>query len=169
MQVAPKVVASICRQRADDLIAPHDVPGIAWDRARLLWAFAGVESTFGLHSNPRHEASYCYGGPHFDVVATEEWGCLAHCSFGPWQVMFENFPKGIAPRDLLPIGDGSLAAQLSVRAAIMILNRAFARGSQSFESLAIAYNGPKETDLYSRELIASYDRPMVDGQESVTT
>jgi hypothetical protein len=168
MRVPPEVVAEICRQRADDVFVPAETREPVLDRAKLLWAFAGVESTFGLHSNPRHEPSYCYGGHHFDAVATEEWGCLAHCSFGPWQVMFDNFPKGVTPRDLLPIGDGSLSAQLSVRAAIRILNQAFARGAKDLQALALAYNGPKETDLYTKELLASYDRPMVNGQESVS-
>lgn len=48
-----------------------------------------------------HEAAYCYGGPYYkgdgpggrpgdDVLRdlTKAWGCLAHQSFGPWQVLY---------------------------------------------------------------------------------
>lgn len=58
------------------------------DGARLLWAIAGAESDFGEYALPRHEPAYC-SGHRYDIPAlTKRWGCAAHCSYGPWQMMF---------------------------------------------------------------------------------
>jgi hypothetical protein len=54
----------------------------------LLRAIADVESSYGRNSNPRHEPAYCRGGKYFDKLDTELYGCAAHCSYGPWQIMY---------------------------------------------------------------------------------
>jgi len=96
MRVAPEVIAGFCRVRSRDLFQPREGDLAALDPVKILWAFAGVESSFGLQSNPRHENGYCYNGRYFDAMLTDKWGCLAHCSYGPWQVMFTNFPPGVS-------------------------------------------------------------------------
>ena len=54
----------------------------------LLRAIADVESTYGADSTPRHEPAYCRGGRYFGAAMTKLYGCAAHCSYGPWQVMY---------------------------------------------------------------------------------
>ncbi len=101
MNVAPEIIAALCRKHAPDLLTPVKWQGTPLDKVRLLWGISGVESSFGLNCSPRHEPAYCYGGRYFNPVASREWGCLAHCSFGPWQVMFANFPYGVSPLSLI--------------------------------------------------------------------
>jgi hypothetical protein len=160
MRVAPEIIAGFCRIRSRDLLQPRQGDLAALDPSKLLWAFAGVESSFGQNSHPRHEQGYCYNGRYFQQKATEQWGCLAHCSYGPWQVMFDHFPNGVTPIALLPQGDGHVAADLSAMACVAILNQALARGAKTLTDLAMAYNGPADTPEYMRQLLASYDRPM---------
>ena len=160
MRVAPETVAGLCRVRARDLLrtGSGDLGGV--DPVKLLWGIAGVESTYGLNSNPRHENGYCYNGRYFDAKLTDEWGCLAHCSFGPWQVMFPNFPNGVSAISLLPQGDGHVAADLSAMAAVAILNQAIARGARNLSDIVIAYNGPGEVPEYARRLFSAMERPL---------
>jgi hypothetical protein len=86
MQIARTSLAALCEKYGHQLGPLPD--GI--DGAQLLWAIAGNESSFGENSNPRHEQSYCYGGSHFDPNLTKTWGCLAHMSYGPFQIMYAN-------------------------------------------------------------------------------
>jgi hypothetical protein len=160
MRVAPEVVAGLCRARARDLLTPMPGELAGVDAAKLLWAFAGVESSFGLNSHPRHENGYCYNGRYFDPKATADIGCLAHCSYGPWQVMYDHFPKGITVFALLPQGEGTMAADMSIRAAILILNQAIARGASNLTDLVQAYNGPGDVPEYAKKLFAAMERPM---------
>jgi hypothetical protein len=153
--------------RACDLLKMEQGGLASVDPVKLLWAIAGVESNFGQNSAPRHEQGYCYGGRYFNVLATNDIGCLAHCSYGPWQVMYANFPKLTDPRSLIPFDDGTLSAELSVRAAISVLNRAISRGAKSLAELVIAYNGPRDVEHYEAKLLAAFDRPMPQSQDSV--
>lgn len=71
------------------------------DAAQLLWAMAGVESSFGLNCQPRHEPAYDVGG-HYATHAPMpgllmNYGAAAACSYGPWQVMLCEAPPGTAP------------------------------------------------------------------------
>lgn len=160
MRVSPEIIAGLCTVRSRDLLKLQqgDLAGV--DPVKLLWAIAGVESSFGENSYPRHEQGYCFHGRYYDPKATAEWGCLAHCSYGPWQVMFDHFPPTISPIGLLVQGDGSGAADASCQAAIGVLNAAIARGAKSLFDLVIAYNGPADVDFYSQKLFACFDRPM---------
>lgn len=68
----------------------------------LLRAICQNESTGGVKWDvPLHEASYCYGGPYYKGDGaggrtgdddlrrlTQRYGCFAHMSYGPWQVLF---------------------------------------------------------------------------------
>ena len=81
---------ALCQQYANLLKAP-----IGIDSAQLLWAIAGKETSFGRRCIPRHENSYCYGSKNYRADKmlrdlTETYGCVAHCSYGPWQIMFYN-------------------------------------------------------------------------------
>lgn len=68
----------------------------------VLQAIAHVESGYGRQwAASKHEEAYCYGGPYYkgdgpggrmgdDVLRrlTDQWGCSAHESWGPWQVLY---------------------------------------------------------------------------------
>lgn len=160
MRIAPEIIAGMCLVRERDLLLPRQGDLAAIGGRKLLWGIAGVESTFGQYSNPRHENAYCYAGRYYDPKATSEWGCLAHCSYGPWQVMFDHFPPGVTPLALLPQGDGRVAADLSLMACVSILNRALARGAKTLVDLVTEYNGPGDVPEYTQRLLANMDRPM---------
>lgn len=167
MRVAPEIIAGLCRVRARDLLRTGSGDLGSVDPVKLLWGIAGVESTFGLNSYPRHENGYCFNGRYFDPKATAEWGCLAHCSYGPWQVMFDHFPPTISPIGLLVQGDGSAAADASLQAAIGVLNQAIARGARNLTDVVIAYNGPGDVPEYARRLFGAMERPLPQYEDRV--
>jgi hypothetical protein len=83
----------------DDLIAlraPDLIPAQGINPAALLHAIAEQETGHGARRlASKHEKGYCYGsvmyqGPNGGPLrqATWDYGCLAHSSFGTWQVMF---------------------------------------------------------------------------------
>lgn len=160
MKVDPEILAGLCRKHAPGLLTPTHWQGTPLDKVKLLWGICGVESSFGLNCNPRHEQGYCFGGRYFNPVATSAWGCLAHCSFGPWQVMFANFRYGVSPMSLLWDTDGRVASETCVLGALDVLNKAIARGAQNLGDIVIAYNGPANEAEYSARLAESFDRPM---------
>jgi hypothetical protein len=167
MQVAPEIIAALCRKHALGVLNPVKWQGTPLDRVRLLWAIAGVESSFGLNCTPRHEAGYCYGGKYFDRQKSREWGCLAHCSYGPWQVMFPHFPIGVSPLSLMWETDGRVAAEICLLGAIDVVNGAIARGTDTFGGIAVAYNGPNDEAMYTSHLGLCYDRPMPEVSDTV--
>jgi len=64
------------------------------DMEILLKALA-VAETGAFPLAIRHEKAYCYGGfyytgPNGSLLRelSDIWGCLAHCSFSPWQIMY---------------------------------------------------------------------------------
>lgn len=160
MKVAPEIIAALCRKHAPGLFTPATWQGTALDKVRLLWGVAGVESSFGLNSTPRHENGYCYNGPYFNSVASHAWGCLAHCSFGPWQVMFANFPVDVSPLSLLWADDGRIAAELGALGAVRRLNQIIARGAQKLDDIVLHYNGPDEVESYSARLVTCMGEPL---------
>jgi hypothetical protein len=160
VNVAPEIIAALCRKHGPDLLTPAKWQGTPLDKVRLLWGLAGVESSFGLNCSPRHEPGYCYGGHHFNPVASREWGCLAHCSFGPWQVMFADFPYGVSPLSLIWENDGRVAAEVCVVEAVRYLNGIIARGAQNLSDVVIGYNGPANEEEYSARLVECFERPM---------
>jgi hypothetical protein len=163
VKVDPEIVAALCRKHAPDLLTPVSWQGTPLDKVRLLWGIAGVESSFGLNCNPRHEQGYCYGARYFNPHHTSEWGCLAHCSFGPWQVMFSNFPEGVSPLALVWLMDGRVASEACLLGAIRTLNRAIAAGTRNLGDVVIAYNGPADEGHYAARLSECMDRPMPEG------
>jgi hypothetical protein len=168
VQVAPEIIADLCRKHGPGLFAPVKWQGTPLDRVRLLWAIAGVESSFGLNCTPRHEQGYCYSGKYFDRQRSHDWGCLAHCSFGPWQVMYPHFPLDVSPLSLMWDADGRVAAEIGCLGAVRVLNDAIARGVDSFGGIAVSYNGPADEATYSAHLGLCYDRPMPEPVSAVS-
>lgn len=169
MNVAPEIIAALCRKHAVDLLTPLKWQGTPLDKVKLLWGIAGVESSFGLNCSPRHETGYCYGGRYFNPVASRSWGCLAHCSFGPWQVMYANFSVDVSPLSLVWETDGRVAAEVCLLGAMRVLNRTIARGALHLADIAIGYNGPENEEQYSARLAECFDRPMPEPISTVTT
>jgi hypothetical protein len=160
MNVAPEIIAALCRKHAPDLLTPVSWQGDNVDKVRLLWGLAGNESSFGLNCTPRHEPGYCYGGRYFNPVASRSWGCLAHCSFGPWQVMYANFPVDVSPLSLMWETDGRVAAEVCCLGAVRMLNSIIARRPQRLGDIVLHYNGPGNVPTYEARLVQSMDRPM---------
>jgi hypothetical protein len=160
MKVAPEIIAALCRKHAPDLFAPAQWQGTPLDKVRLLWGISGVESSFGLNCNPRHEPGYCFNGRYFDPDRTRMFGCLAHCSYGPWQVMFPHFPFGVSPLSLLWDADGRVAAETCLVGAVKVLNVAIAHGAKNLSDIVIAYNGPADEEEYSARLAEHLTIPM---------
>ena len=89
--------------------------GVPCDPALVLWAFAGVESSYGRDRLlARLEPSYSPGGAFYrqskavrDLWA--RWGPGANCSYGSWQMMFPTAvdlgypgtPEGLQADDVL--------------------------------------------------------------------
>lgn len=168
MQISPEIIAPLCRKHAPDLFTPAKWQGTQLDKVRLLWGIFGVESTFGLNCSPKHEPGYCWHGRYFNPVATRAWGCLAHCSYGPWQVMFANFPVDVSPLSLMWESDGRIASEICLRGAVNRLNQIIGRGAQNLGDIVIGYNGPDNEADYSAKLAACLDRPMPESVAPVT-
>lgn len=137
MEISKEQIAALCQLHARELELPKSGELAQRDPARILWAFAGVESSFGANVSPRHERAYCWGGRYLDLASSKAWGCLAHCSYGPWQVMFANYPIGLSPRDLM---DDIAGGELCIRAALRRFNQALRQGATKLAELADAYN-----------------------------
>lgn len=125
-------LADECRNSGPRLQVPEGIDG-----TRLLWALAGRESSFGADCRPRHEDAYCLG--RYSAALREEtrlYGHAAHCSFGPWQLMYANTPRRSGP--------GFMFSTLDVCAAATVefLNREILgrQKAQTVEQVADAYN-----------------------------
>lgn len=156
MQVARITIAQICQAQGPKLAVPAGIDGV-----KLLWALAGNESSFGLEANPRHEAAYCRGGKYFDPKATGAYGCWAHCSYGPWQVMFANLIPGIPPETF------NNNPSMVCGAAVGLINRRILKIERAvtLDEIATAYNegdwrNRKEPAEYVAELIKNYAIPV---------
>lgn len=122
-----QLIAGLCRKYGRQLHVPADLDG-----ALVLWALAGCESEFGAYPLPKHEDGYCAGHRYDVPELTRRWGCAAHCSYGPWQMMFSHLEDILtAPlRDpaklIFAAGDTSIAARTSAdylcAAAVQFLN-----------------------------------------------
>ena len=74
------------------------------DGVKVMAAIAGNESSYGYNCGPRHEPAYDVGGTYANGALQkgllQEFGSAAACSYGPWQMMFDNF-VGFTPAQLL--------------------------------------------------------------------
>ena len=128
-------IADACRTWGPRLLIPH---GAAIDGTRLLWALAGNESSFGANCRPRHEMGYCIG-PYSRtasvVIATEQFGHAAHCSFGPWQMMLVNADPACDPELFGRVGFCALKVGGFLNVEIFQRQQA-----SSLEEVGAAYN-----------------------------
>jgi hypothetical protein len=118
------------------------------DLLAMLRAIADVESSYGQDSKSRHEPAYCHGGKYYHVVLTKLYGCAAHCSYGPWQVMYPTaYELGFfgAPEELANPETNCLYA-------VRYLNARAAKAT-TIEEIARAFNGGS---IHSRAVPQSY-------------
>lgn len=99
----------------------------------LLRAICQVETSGGARwAATLHEDAYCYGGHYYkgdgrggrmgdDALRdlTGAWGCLAHQSFGPWQVLFITAYEAGYRGDPVGLRDPRISAPY----VVSILNR----------------------------------------------
>lgn len=133
------------------------------DPVQLLWALAGNESSYGANCTPRHEPGYCYitHGRYATTgqmrELTQEWGCLAHCSYGPWQLMLDNAHGAFSPLELMSDPEKACMATVS------FLRRVVLPMSHSLDDIGHFYNagpgGPFPTK-YCCDLKLHYSNPM---------
>ncbi len=112
------------------------------DFEALLYAIGGVESRFGTFYGPRHENAYCRGGRYYDSELTRKHNCMAHCSYGYWQIMFANAAavRGrITPELML---DPLHALPITVH----WMRRVVKRGAHSVRDIADAWNSGSHRD-----------------------
>jgi hypothetical protein len=125
---------------------------------------------------PLHESGYCYGGPYYkgdgpggrpgdDVLRnlTRAWGCSAHESWGPWQVLFITAYEHGYRGDPVGLRDPMRSAEYVVK----ILNRRlFDRlGGATLEDALDAWNTGQARDgkvnpEYVADGLAAYSRIM---------
>lgn len=114
MNYTREQIAAECRALGSTVgPLPAGVNGV-----QLLWAIAGVESSFGADCAPRHEPAYDRGGKYATHSPMPQlldvYGRAAACSYGPWQVLAcnlaETFPAVIHDEaELSEIADDSVA------------------------------------------------------------
>ena len=171
MATPQEIIASLCRKYGTQLRLPAGVG------ERVLWAIAGCESEFGAYPLPKHEDGYC-SGHRYDVPAlTRRWGCAAHCSYGPWQVMFAHLVDLLPPqmRDpsllIFPAGETGLkfavAADYLCAATVEFINAEILgrQKATTLDQISKAYNHGNWADSfddsdYQRQALKFYNTPM---------
>lgn len=90
-------LGQLCRGygSALELVGTTGPDGKSLDGARLLWALAGRESSFGGNMVPRHEPSWDVGGGLYHgspplQAYIAKYGKAGACSYGPLQAMAFN-------------------------------------------------------------------------------
>lgn len=130
-------VARACRQWGTMLHVPDEIDG-----PKLLWALSGCESSFGANCKPRHEAFYhdlAEKGTNAQLAAlTKQFGCDAHSSFGPWQLLLINASATVRPEDFANINRAAMETALFINRRIIDHEKA-----QTVEQIAMAYNSGK--------------------------
>ena len=159
-------LAKICRQ-----YGPF-VKGLdaSFDAPTLLWAISGCETSFGQNCVPRHEPEYCtqkawhkqadgtferrpgrYSMQNSAYIERErQWGCWAHSSYGPWQIMFSNAP-GYAPDELY------MDLEKAAEATVGFLSRRIAEVEpDTLYKIAELWNGSGMNPQYAIDLLDYY-------------
>lgn len=110
------------------------------DKVAILLGLCGVESSFGKLNRPKHEEAYAPGGRYFKNLPMQglykQYGALASCSWGPWQIMaikahelgYEGHPS--------ELHDGRISGPY----VVMNLNKIVRDGAESMEHVLDAYN-----------------------------
>lgn len=76
----------------------------ALDGPSVMEAIAMNESSMGVNCGPRHEPAYDTGGRYCvgrQAQLVTAFGSAAAASYGPWQMMFQNFMNSRTPAQLL--------------------------------------------------------------------
>jgi hypothetical protein len=88
IQIAANVMAAA--QRLAPLL--HLEANSKIDPVTALLAIAHVETSGGVRAMAsKHETAYCYGGRYHSIRLRDlsrVWGCCAHSSWGPWQILY---------------------------------------------------------------------------------
>lgn len=161
----PSQVAAFCAQWAPSLqgALPASV-----DPTKLLWAFAGNESSFGENCTPRHEPAYDEGGLYSSAPSQapllKAFGSAGACSYGPFQIMLCNCPAGTTPDEMAQL---DIAFMVSVN----FMKKQFLRfGPIDVYSCGAIWNAghvpgnsawPAGVRRYADELMANYRTPRI--------
>ena len=117
------------------------------DIPRFLYALSAIESSYGRFNLPRHEPAFARGGRYFQHELDRQFGDLAACSLGPWQIMFPNAHKimkgHVKPMDFL--ADDGLNLTSAVASALW-LDYEIGRGATTLEQIADAWNTGSHRD-----------------------
>jgi hypothetical protein len=159
-------IARICRTYGSV------IKGLAasFDGPTLLWAISGNETSFGANCVPRHEIEYCtqsawhrksdgtfefrrgrYSMHNSAGMESEHaWGCWAHASYGPWQLMFAN-AQGYTPDEL------EFDLEKAAEATVGFLNRKIAElQPKTLPDIARLWNGSQVSAQYIIDLTQNY-------------
>jgi hypothetical protein len=132
-----KEIAAACRKWGGMLRTPAGVDGV-----RLLWAIAGCESSFGVNCKPRHEPYYhrlALEGKNKQLVEmTKLWGCDAHSSFGPWQLLLVNCTPTMRPEDFANVHRAAMETAMFLNRRVLGQEHA-----SNLIQIATAYNSGK--------------------------
>lgn len=133
------------------------------DGKQLMWAIAGVESSFGANCTPRHEPAFDKGGAYAAhapmPLLLARFGSQAACSYGPWQLMFCNAPATYLPTNF---SDENAAC----RATVIFLNAELRRfAPKNLAEIGECWNAGHicPDPAYVAKLAAAYAVPMVTG------
>ena len=130
------------------------------DGQQLLWAMAGVESSFGTNCTPRHEPAFDVDGkyghnPPMPALLEKYGSPAAASSYGPWQVMLCN-AGGLGPADFDDIDKAA-------HASVAYLNLALRRFRPSdLDEIGECWNAGsiKPDPEYTTKLSKNYAVPM---------
>jgi hypothetical protein len=137
-------------------------PMMPWaDAAKLLKAIAMVESSFGLIAVPKHEKAYDWGGTYFRKDLWFKHGSLVAMSYSSFQIMYGvavelGFDENRHPCEL---NDDEVAIYFVVD---LIRKRILARGAQTLQQVADAYNSGSFKDgiipsIYIAKFMDAYE------------
>lgn len=168
MKISQQALADVCRRYGKVLQGlPAGIDGTV-----LLWAIAGNESSFGANIVARHEPEYCpqelwheryspgaepgfisrpgrYSADPRQQQLHKNFGCLACCSFTPWQIMAAH-AVGYTPLELLS------DLEKGAEAVVGFLNREIPRREpKTLAHFASIWNGATSAE-YIAELGKNY-------------
>ena len=150
------VLAAACKQFGTQVgPLPIGVKG-----AQLLWALAGVESSYGRNCQPRHEPAYDHGGTYATHLPMptllKRYPYEGACSFGPFQLLLCNAPLSYGPSSFDNL---TLATQPAVSYLNLLLRR---YQPKTLAEIGECWNAGHVTPdpIYERKLAAAYAVPM---------
>lgn len=162
----------IMDQDLDKIIAEHahelrTATGV--NNLGVLHALATVESNHGeRHLATLHEAAYCYKGRYYTSPTSGDlrrlshvYGCLAHCSFSSWQLLFISAYEEGFRGDPCELRNDSEAIHWVIR---FLNRRVYDRYTNlTPQAIADAWNSGRADDAnvptaYIEKFMVAYDR-----------